>query len=359
MKKLGVVILAISVGMLAGCSRAEESYVEQSRSVQVIEAKLTENEVNLPYIGTVDSKEIVKYSFKTPGKISKIFVEKGQKVSIGDPLAELDTQELKFQLDAAYATLQTAQISVQKAKQATDYDDSYLQKMKSLYEGNAISKDTYDKLELKSSISNSEYKQASEQANAAKVDYDYKKYLIDNTIIHAESEGMIVDILSKENEQVGAYYPVIAVRSDIQIVNVGIAQRDLDIVKEGMKAVVKVNDQIAEGYISTISEAPDKSTRTYNAEVMITNTTFRLGSIAKVEFKAGTESGIWIPVKSVLSNGEDFVYIVESDRAFKKTVEPLNIHDGLMQVTGLDEGDVIVTSGMKNLSDGYKVLINE
>lgn len=359
-KKLGIIGLICFTGLMSvGCSGAEETVMEQSRSVEVIETKITENEVRLPYIGTVNSKEIVKYSFKSPGKIAAVHVKKGQSVVVGDPLVELDRQELKFQLDASRATLETAKLNVLKAEDAMNYDKEYSLKIKDLYEADAVSKDTYDKLSLKAQVSDSSYKQAIEQSNAAQVDYDYKSYLINHTVLKAESDGMIVEVISKENEQVGAYYPVVAVRSDVQVVNVGIAQRDLEIVKEGMKAVVDVNGNIAEGYISLISEAPDASTRTYNAEIILNDSTFRLGSIAKVEFKAGKKAGMWVPVKSVLSDGEDFVYIIEDGRSFKKTVEPKSIHNGVMEVVGLDEGDLVVTSGMKNLSDGFKVIIKE
>ena len=73
----------------------------------------------------------------------------------------------------------------------------------------------------------------------------------------------------------------------------------------------------------------------------------------------GESKGIWIPVKSVLSDGESFVYVVENERAFKKTIEPVFINDGLMEVSGLEKGELVVTSGTKNISDGFKVTITE
>ncbi len=358
-KRLAVGLLVLSMGLMAGCSDAEETYVERARAVEVMEVKQEAYDVYLPYIGTVNSKDIVSYSFKSPGKIAKVLVDNGDVVKAGDILAELDTQELKFQLDAARATYQTANHSVTKAKEALSYDQDTFERMEKLYDAQAISKDTLEQIELKKVASDSSYNQAIQQSNAAKVDLDYKNYLMSNSVLKADADGMVVSTHFQEGEQIGAYTPVVTLRSEVQVINVGIAQDDLDEIAEGTLATIDVNGQEAKGYINSISEAPDAATRTYNAEVIVNNSSFRLGSIAKVKFDVGQSKGIWIPVKSVLSDGESFVYIVENERAFKRTVDPVFINDGLMEVKGLEQGEFVVTSGTKNISDGFKVTITE
>jgi hypothetical protein len=53
------------------------------------------------------------------------------------------------------------------------------------------------------------------------------------------------------------------------------------------------------------------------------------------------------------------VYIVRGDRAFKRTVELLNVSDDKIRVEGIEAGELLVVSGMKNLNDGSKVNIVE
>lgn len=78
-KKWMLLTLALSLS-LTGCASAMEEGKDTSRSVNVLEIQKEKGSETLEYIGIVGSKEMVKYSFKTPGKIEKIFVEKGQKL---------------------------------------------------------------------------------------------------------------------------------------------------------------------------------------------------------------------------------------------------------------------------------------
>ncbi len=360
MKKsiLFLLILAMTF-QLAACSKAEEKIVERERAVEVIEIQEGENPVTLNYIGTVNSEEMVKYSFKTSGKLGKVFVEKGDKVKKGDKLASLDMQDLNFQVSAAKSTLETAELNIKKAEDSLNYDEDLFKKMEELYNQGSVSKDQYDQIKLKLNISESTYEQAKEQYEAAKVDYEYKLSLVEDATIYATQDGIIVDTMYEERELVPQGYPVVVVRSNTQIVNVGIAQKDLSKIDLGTEAVIDVEGEKAKGRITNIAEAPDETTRTYNAEVAIEDKNFRLGSIAKVDFNIGQEKGIWIPISSIMSNGVDYVYIVKDDRAFKRTVELSKIYEDKVMVEGIDPGELLVVSGMKNLSDGSKVNIKE
>ncbi|RKD22018.1 RND family efflux transporter, MFP subunit [Caminicella sporogenes DSM 14501] len=356
---LAILLILIMAFQLVGCSKAEEKIVERQRAVKVLEIHESENPVTLNYIGTVDAKDIVKYSFKTSGKLGKIFVEKGDKVKKGDKLAMLDMQDLNFQLSAAEATLQSAELNIKKAEDSLNYDRDLFERMKKLYKEGSISKDQYDKVKLKLDISEATYNQAKKQYEAAKTDYEYKLSLIDDATIYANQDGTIVDTLYEERELVPQGHPVVIVRSNTQVVNVGIAQKDLNKIDIGTRAVIDVDGEKAEGKITNIAEAPDKSTRTYNAEVTVKGKNFRLGSIAKVQFNIGKEKGVWIPISCIMSNGEDYVYIVKGDRAFKRTVELGKIYRDKIMVKGIKPGELIVISGMKNLNDGSKVKIQK
>jgi HlyD family secretion protein len=52
--------------------------------------------------------------FKVPGKIAAIYFEEGQEVKAGEVVAELESQDLRRELDAAHARLQAAKANVAK-----------------------------------------------------------------------------------------------------------------------------------------------------------------------------------------------------------------------------------------------------
>ncbi len=361
MKRFLVVLLMMSmIFTLAACSRAEEAIVEEkSSAVKVREIKEGENPVTLSYIGTVNSKDMIKYSFKSAEKLGSVFVEKGDEVKKGDKLAQLNMQDLNFQLSAAKSNLDAAQLNIKKAGDALSYDKDLFKKMDNLYTEGSISKDQYDQVKLKMDTSSTTYNQAKTQYEAAKTDYEHKLSLVDDATIYASQDGSVVEISFEEGERVPKETTVVITRSVSQIVNAGIAQRDLKKIGLGTEATIDVDGEKAKGIVTNIAEAPDEATRTYNAEVTVEDKSFRLGSIAKIEFNIGKESGVWIPISAIMSDGEDYVYIVEEDRAFKRIVELEKLYEDTVMVKGINPGELLVISGMKNLNDGSKTSISE
>lgn len=362
MKRFFAILLIMSMALaLMACSKAEEVVVkEKVRAVKIKEMQETENPVTMSYIGTVDSKDIVKYSFKGSGKLGRVFVEKGDTVKKGDKLAQLNMKDLNFQLSGSKASLNTAQLNIKKAKDALSYDTDLFNKMKNLYKEGSISKDQYDQAKLKLDMSQTTYNQAKSQYNAAKTDYEFKLSAINDATIYVNKDGIIVELLYEEGEIASGEQPVVVVRAASQIVNVGIAQKDLKKIKIGTLAIIDVDGEKANAVVTNIAEAPDKDTRTYNAELTVEGKTYRLGSIANVSFDIGNKKAIWIPLTTIYSDGEEYVYIFKDDRAFKRTIVSGQIYDDhIMVEEGIEPGEILVVNGMKNLSDGIKVKIQE
>lgn len=365
MKKL-LAILTISSMLLTlvGCAKADENIPkEKVRAVKVQKIEESKKNVTLSYIGTVDSKDITDYSFKTGGQLKKVYVEKGDKVKKGDVLAALDTKDIKFQIDVSKANLDLAKENIKKAEDSMNYNKDQFNKIEKLYNAGSVAKNQYDQIKLQRDASISTYNQSKSQYDSAKSDYEYKATLLDEAVIYAKEDGIIVNVAHEEGERIAGpsmnYVTIVTLRSMKQIVNVGIAQKDLNKVNIGTKAVIDVDGDEAHGVIENIDEAPDMATRTYNAQVDVKDKNYRLGSIAKLSFDIGNETGVWVPMQSIFSDGEDYVYIVEDDRAFKRTITLLKNHEDQVMVKGIEPEEMLAISGMKNLNDGSKVNIVE
>ncbi len=356
MKKISLIAIIICLlVIMTGCNSNDAVEAEDVRSVKVEKVSpKTGNEI-LEYVGVVASKDITKYSFKTPGAIEKIYVSEGDRINKGDKIAKLDISELNFALDGSTATLDAAKYQVTQAKDAYNYDKNNLENMKKLLDEGAISKDTYDKLNLKVNVSYENYKQAKEKVTGLKADLEHKKFLLENATLVSDIGGFVVKVLYKENEQVAPFYPVIVVRSEEQIVNVGVSQRDIDKVNIGTEAIIDFYDKSTKGKVINIADSPDTDTRTYNVEISLEENKYKLGEITKVKLNIGELSGIWVPINSILSDGEDYVYVIKDGRAFKQMVNIVQLDNGRMMVDGLEEGQEVVVDGMKNLLDGMLV----
>ncbi len=351
---------AMLVINLSGCAKEEEAAEsEPTKAVKVITIAESQEPVALDYIGNIDAKELIKYSFKMAGQIKKIYVTEGDRIKKGQALAELDTTDLNFQVAAAKATMDTAEVNIKKAKASLTYNNSLYEKTNTLYESNAVAKDALEQIQLKKDVAASEYAQAKSQYELAKTDYAYKADLLNNSVLYSEQDGFVASKLFNANERVGAYTPVVVVRSIEQIVNIGVPQQELTRISIGSKATVTVDKEIAQGVVTNIAAIPDESTRTYVAEISVSGQTFSLGSIARVAIAIGQQKGVWIPMTAILSDGENYVYIVKDERVSKRIVEIQKVSNDKVLVTKLKQGELLVVSGMANLADGTKVQVHK
>ena len=110
-----------------------------------------------------------------------------------------------------------------------------------------------------------------------------------------------------------------------------------------------------------IVQMADSKSGTYSAEIKllnpIDNSKFYIGQSAKVYINEGEKNGIWIPITSILNDGQDYVYVVEDGHAVKKNVTLGQTNENLVCVEGLKSGDNLVNEGMKNIKAGYQVSV--
>lgn len=347
-------------------SKVNQTVVEDSVKpipVGVLELKEVRYPINLDYIGTIETEEIKNISFKVPGKIEKIYVNEGDFVSKGGAIAKLDVKELSFNLDGARAQMKMAYANFNKVKEDSQFISDNYDKISKLYGEGSVSKQQFEETELKLNLSRSSLEAVGAQYEQFKANYESIKNTINDARIVADEQGYVVDVIGKEGENIGAGIPVVLLRSEEQIIHVGLSQRDVKKVSLGQSAKVVLDDFQGEGKISHIHYIPDPRSRTYKVQIQMTkefaSEEFLIGSIAKVSIKIDDKSGIWIPIRTLMSDGEDYVYIVERNRIVRRNVITHQIYENKVLVEGLFEGELLVTEGIRNVKDGYLVSIEE
>ena len=348
MQTLCKLLPVVLVLLTEACAKAPPDVQEEkSRPVRVQTATLERRPVQLHYIGTTSSESIRKLGFKIGGKIARVFVEKGSHVSAGQRLAQLDKHDLRLALRAS-------RLSLKKAVKAYKDAQAFFEKIAALYEQNARPQVDYDRARLHRDISKASMEQA-------RVDYDLKRRMLRDCTLRADAPGYVVDVLNKPGEMVGAGFPVVLLRTEQQIVSVGVSQQDVKRLHVGTRAHVTIDDLEGEGRVIHIGQVPDKESRTYTVEVELTGNltqqSFFIGSIARVAFDIGEQEGVWVPIPSVLTDGVPYVYVVREGRAVRRNLTLGSTSGTFVRVDGLEAGDQIIVEGMKNLKDGYKVAV--
>jgi multidrug efflux pump subunit AcrA (membrane-fusion protein) len=397
-KIIAVCLVCFNLFMLSGCSSDDNSTAEiKTYPVKTVELKDESYPISLEYEGLTGGSEVRKLSFKSSARVSKIYVSKGQQVKKGDKLVDLDKTDLDFaangskaQMEAASAQyekavngaqeedINKAQIAVKNAEDNYNYCKDLYNKNLSLYQMHAITKQQLDDIKIKLNGSESELNAAREtlkqlqngtrsedknaalaQLNAAKADYASKVNLVQDASLIADIDGYVVDILGKEGEMQSAGYPVVLIRSEGQVVTVGLSDEDVKKIQIGTKTQVKIDNNTTDGEVMNIVQMADSKSGTYSAEIKLTNpidnNKFYIGQSVKVYISEGEKKGLWIPITSILNDGQDYVFVVENGHAVKKNVTLGQTNENLVNVEGLKNGDKLINEGMKNIKAGYQV----
>lgn len=355
--------LALALTMIMSFSACESSelggeVLDLKKPVKVTSVKNEMFDDYITYIGSINSQKTVKLGFKSSGKLSKLNVGVGDKIEVGTSLATLEPIDINFAIDAARSQLNAAKSQVKKAKDTMTFMQNTYDDLGKLYGAGSISKQQLDESKLKLDVATSDYNLAVSSQSQAQTNLNQKLDLKGELDLKSPVEGIVLDIINESGEIVAAGQAVVIIRNNNQTAVVGVNQEDLGKITLETKVSVDIDETTEGGTIIRISEVPDSATRTYEVEVMLEKSDLPLGAIVEVRFIIGEFIGMKVPVSSILSSDDDYIYVVEEGKATKNIIIVENIHEGSALVSGLSDGDKIVVEGMKNLKnfDLVKVL---
>lgn len=138
----------------------------------------------------------------------------------------------------------------------------------------------------------------------------------------------------------------------------------MSLVKKGMPVSVALDafpDETFEGTVNRIYPTVDTNTRTFQAEVRISNPGERIkpGMFARVNFDMGSKHNVVVPDRAVVKqtgSGNKYVYVYSNGRVSYKKVElGQRLGDSYELISGINDGDTVVTAGQTRLADGLPV----
>lgn len=270
------------------------------------------------------------------GKLNSVNFTLGAQVQQGSVIANIDSRLLQLSLDQA-------RLNQSKAK--TDLD-----RFQRLLEGEATTEATFQDIQLN-------FNNSSIQIETI------EKQLSDNKI-KAPISGQVVRKEVEIGEFVGAG-SVLGHIVDISKLKakVMISEQDVYSLKTGMKVTVKSDiypDQIFEGAITFISVQGDAA-HNYEVEVTLNNSSsypLKAGTFVYVDFnRPSLENLLVIPRSALVESLQNpFVYVLENERAVRKEIVISKDLGSYIEVSsGIDEGDIVITSGQINISEGTKI----
>lgn len=331
----------------AGIAQAA-SFQPPPVAVTTIEAKQETWPSTLNVIGTAVAIQGVTVSADLPGTVEKIHFDSGKAVQAGEVLIELDTRQERAQLAAMEAQRDLARINFTRMEQ----------------------------LVKQGVIARTEYDNATAQQKATEAQVGEIRATIERKTIRAPFSGILGLRQINLGQYLAAGDPIVPLQALNPIyVNFGVPQqtaaqvgvgRKLRVTSEGLKGLEFL------GRVTAVNSVVDEATRNVQVQATLSNPGGKLrpGMFVEVGVNAGASRSVMSIPASAISYAPygDSVYVVTdlkdpSGKSYQGVRQQFVKVDGsrgdqVAIVSGINPGDVIVTSGVFKLRNGAAVQIN-
>ncbi|HWD87296.1 MAG TPA: efflux RND transporter periplasmic adaptor subunit [Mucilaginibacter sp.] len=312
------------------------------------------------YQATVVALNNVELRAQVSGYITGIFFKEGSIVSKGQKLYEIDRRKYQAAYDQAVANLASAQANLVKAQKDVDRY-TYLE------QNDAVAKQTVDQAVATLATNKSAVDVAKAGIESAKTDLSY------STII-APFTGRIGISQVKLGAAVSPGTTLLNTISSEQPIGVDFVINEQDIArfynfqKKSTDSTFKL--QLSDGVttynkpgrILAIDRGVNNQTGTITVRLEFPNSDDVLkdgmsGVVKVLNSQSGEQ--LLIPYKSVIEQMGEFFVFVSQDTIAKQRKIAIGQHVGtdVIVLSGLNEGDKVITDGYQRLRDGGKIVL--
>ena len=302
--------------------------------------------------------DVSSLSFEIGGQLKAVTLTVGQKVQLGDVLAEIDPRSLQSQVDQASAGVQQTQAQLDNA-------EGDFQRKEELLKRGVATQAVFDQSRATLLSSRAQHDQARRQLELANHNLDRSKLL-------APFAGTIARVEVKSFAQVAAGQPIATLYSDDSFEMSFLApSATFQSLKVGQKVDVKIADKPELSLRGEVKELGSKAEQVSAFPVVVRLDNSAPGSergnvreVTVEEPLIAGGSGFLVPLsvlvpeggKVLQTTGSVFSYDEKSSSVRKRTVTVGGVRDNRLVVTeGIAAGDILASAGVSYLSDGQKV----
>jgi RND family efflux transporter MFP subunit len=358
------------------------AYMHQMPSVQVATADAPETgpQALLNASGYVTPQRRATVAAKITGRVTGVFFTEGMHVHKGFVLATLDDSDTQRALASAKADRDATQASIRDLQVQLKNADIELHRAQVLREGGVQSQEALDNATMAANSLRAKIDYAQQQVLAADARIREAQQSVDNCIIGAPFDGIIVSKDAQVGEMVS---PISAgggfTRTGIATI-VDMASNEIQVdVNENYIARVKPGQEVTavlDAYpdwkipcrVRTIIPTADRQKATVEVRIAFDKLDPRIlpDMGVKVTFLGQEQKqakqappGVMVPQNAVRDDsGQKIVFLVKGDHIERHAVRVGTINGAQTQIlAGLAPGDTVVVGGPRDLKDGEAVAI--
>lgn len=363
--------------------------------------------------GHVEARELRLLRANRAAVIDKIYTsprtgrpfDAGDAILVGEPLLRLRDSALEARKRAARAEIERVdekladhsalreswKLRISEAERIAEDQRAREKRLKSQLEGGGVSRDAYDQARTNADVSEQrvaqlrqEYAQVLEDLQAAKVNARSQLETLDaqerDNVIAAPVSGVILTLPLERGEfaPLGAELAKVGDIRDI-LIESEVNEDDIGRVREGQEALIRLagyENTVIRGAVEEIRPDADRSTKGYTVRVAFNDITFvaagetRLRGVNElpggIRPRSGMTAELGIVVRDTadtltfprpaLTNNNTVFVVGENNRVSEVKIELGLVNFSRAEArSGLKDGDRVVTSNLKNLSDGSRV----
>lgn len=351
---LAALVVVVMIVLSRSGSRNADPTAGAIRPVAVETRPVTRGTIDLlvTAVGTVAAKHDVQVSSETMGRVTRIPVQVGDRVTAGQTLVEVDNELKVIAVEQARAALLAAETNVAKAKKD-------LERAEKLFQAGDVADVELEGTRLA-------FRSADAGAKGAAVNLKLAERQLADTRIKSPVSGSVAAKMIELGEMVtpGKVVANIVDTGNLKVL-VSIPEDQIGRIRPSQDVRLRVDSDPGEAFRGTVTsvgaKAEARAAHTYPVEIAAGKeaaNAFKVGMFARVEIRADrAEHALLIPKEAVLGGKEKpAVFVVEQGFARLRPVR-LGIADGeRYHVTeGLQEGEMVVTFGLNDLRDGTPV----
>jgi RND family efflux transporter MFP subunit len=358
---LGLIILVVAAVGLKARSRLAAPPQDVSAKATIgfpVETSAVARESltsRVSYSGTIVADQEATLSPKITGRIETLYVREGDRVEKGRTVAVLERGELESRAGTLGQRVNTARLNL-------EHWESELAAYDFLYQQGAIPRQQYEQIKFNRDTAQSTLAEVQSQHAEALVNLGY-------ATITSPISGVVQSVLAQDGDLAMPGKPIVKIINPTALkAQFKVIESDLARIGPGTKVLLTLPGAVSgpvETSVSKVLPALDPVARSATVEVRIPSDVVKSlnlmpGMSAEASFiLEEREDALVIPKKAVVEEkGSSYVYVVVDNKAVKKTVKKGIEDESKVEVPeGLEEGDLVITTGLNELYDGREVFL--
>ncbi|MCO1335610.1 efflux RND transporter periplasmic adaptor subunit [Microbulbifer sp. OS29] len=348
-----LVFAALSLSLFLSACAPSESQEKETKPRPAVMVRPTPASAQADvYPGEIRARFEPALAFRISGKIHRRLVNIGDRVEQGQPLAELDTEDLLLQLDSARARLTSAEADQRLAS-------SELARHRKLLERQLVSLSQFDTVETQYEASDARLQQAQAQLDVTRNQAAY-------AVLKAPESGVIFRRTAEAGQVVAAGQGIFDLAADGEReVRIDLPEQAIGHFKVGQPLTLELWSQPGNAFpahIRELSPAADPISRTFEARVAFDNNVIgaEIGQSARVFAPRAEKANVLqVPMSAVSADdGAAFVWVLNREnKTLHKTPVSLGPYgeEFVSVYSGLNHNDWIVAAGTHLLQEGMEV----